>query len=174
MINISDLHRELCAVCYTYGDSGDLFLHCFGQGLSTDDEFYIDRDDDPFFISPDWDVVIKIIPEDKKEKLGGADYLIAIRVLSLDSLDKSKMDLILCSSESHHLIEGYCEYSDQTLNFIHNESQVPFIIYRDWYPRIKRCDGDEKYNLLLSVGDLPPDADENEFKQTGIRIPPNE
>ena len=170
MINISDLNNKLCAVCYTYGDGGSLFLHCVGHGNVERDDFYIDREEDPFFISPDWDIEIKTIPEDKKQKLRDADYLIVIRVISLDELDKSKMDLILFNAESQHLIEGQCQYVEQTLQLTHDESSIPFIIYRDWYPRIKKHDGGNKYSLWLSVGDLPHDANMDEFKETGVNL----
>lgn len=169
MMNISDLNKKSCAVCYTYGDSGKLFLHCVGQGNLDGDDFYIDREDDPFFIPSDWNIQIKLIPKYMKQKIPG-DYVVVIQVISLDELNQSKMDLILFYAESLHLIEGRCQYVEQNLQLIHEEGSIPFIIYRDWYPRIKKHAGENKYSLWLSAGDLPPDADENEFKETGINL----
>ena len=174
MTNLSELNGVLCAVCYTYGDSDALFLHCIGQGVADGDDFYINRDEDPFFISTDWNVEIRKTPEEKKKKVQDAETLTVIRVFSLEVLGQSKMDIMLFDTDSYYLLKGFCQYSDQTLKSIGDKNPIPLIICRDWFPRIRKYKEEEKYGLWLSVGALPLDADEDQFEETGIKLPANE
>ena len=164
-----------------YGDDGALFLHCAGTGRFEDGDLLVDRGEkeDAFCVSGSWPILLREIPPDKKARLAGADYLVAISVVARPrDLHDKRIAILLWEGDKVHTLVGDCRYFDNTLYVARGRGRKRFVVYRDWYPRIvetsdrqaQALDG-ARFALSLTVVPLPPDMDESELWDAGIRLP---
>lgn len=180
-LSLSELDNKRVAVCYIYGDDGALFLHCAGTGKFENGDLLVDRGEkeDAFCVSGSWHILLRENPPDKRARLAGADYLVAIRIASrLQALHDKRMAILLWEGDKVHTLVGDCRYSDNTLCVHRGRGRKSFVVYRDWYPMIAKTSHRQAraldgagFALSLRVGPLPPGMDESELWDVGIRLP---
>ena len=79
--------------------------------------------------------------------------------------------------EEWTVVYGMCHWSANVLQFIHNEDKKSFPIPPDKLNRLKKVDDDissiieAEYCIMLSVGNLPEDADKTVYINTGLKLP---
>ncbi len=182
MVDLSVLRNKTIAVCFVYGDDGDLFLHCVGAGLFKDNALFVERgkEEDPFCVSDYQPILVKEIASDKRTNFKGADYLVVFRVIARLEDFQNKRFAIQLSDEGQalHVFVGDSRYSEKILYLDFGQNRNSFVICRDWYPRIKAVSNEQKeelddaiFVLSLKVGSIPIDADLMKFQKTGLRIP---